>query len=72
MYDSVEDFLMKIENEGLDYALDGYGLRSADCPPGEVRDAWETLERLNNSQEFKNARRTIEKAIEKLYMEDIE
>ena len=64
MYDSVEDFLCKIESEGLDYALCEYGLKAEDCPPGEVRDAYQVLENIYNSEEFRNARSIIEEAMD--------
>lgn len=59
----LDDFLEVINSEGLDYALNYYGLKSEDCPPGEIRDAYATLERIVQTEEWINARKIIEKAV---------
>lgn len=67
MYESELDFLAKIEYEGLDYCLDGYGLKSTDCPPGRVRDAYAKLERIIQSSEYQEALREWNELFEALY-----
>lgn len=63
MYNSVEDFLAKIESEGLDYAISVYCLKSRRCPPGKVKDAYKVIEDIMESDEYRKARQIIEQAV---------
>lgn len=50
-----EEFIGKVGWEGGVIAALAYGLKPADCEPGEVRDAWEKIHTLYWSDEFQEA-----------------
>lgn len=62
-YKSEEDFLSKVDYEGgPEEAIVNYGIKSEDCPPGNIRQAFAVLEKIFNSIEYRNAKEIISNA----------